>query len=407
MRGSPPNLIAVLPLVLGLIPLVGCGGEGAVGAAPMVRDSAGIRIVVNGSPRWSDADAWRLGASPTVEIGGLSDDPNHELFRAGSALRLDDGRIVIGNSGSHEIRFYDSDGIFLSSTGSEGGGPGEFESLAWVQRYGSDSLVAYDSRHRRFSVLDLDGTFVRAASVVPGEGAGFPIAAGPFSDRSFLVIGVNVFGGAADGVVRHDDPAYRYSPSGEPVDSLGAFPGNEMFIQISERGVRIGGLLFGKSTNLAVSGDQFYAGTNDTYEIKRYSQAGELGLVIRKEQPLVGVSQQDFAEAIEVRLEGMSDERRRANQAGLLQSMPAPATFPAFSGIATDRAGTLWVREFAKPGDEERLWSVFDPDGTWLCDVELPERTDLLDIGFQHVLVRWTDDLDVEYVRMYELIKPQ
>ena len=156
-----------------------------------------------------------------------------------------------------------------------------------------------------------------------------------------------------------------------------------------------------------MAGDQFYAGTNDTYEIKRYTQAGELALVVRKKQPLVDISRQDFADAIEVRLEGMSDDRRRANQQDLFESMPAPATFPAFSGIATDRAENLWVREFAKPGDEERLWSVFDPDGTWLCDVELPERANLLDIGVQHVLIRWTDDLDVEYVRMYELIKPQ
>ena len=87
--------------------------------------------------------------------------------------------------------------------------------------------------------------------------------------------------------------------------------------------------------------------------------------------------------------------------------MPAPTTFPAFSGLATDRAENLWVREFAKPGDDQRLWSVFDRDGTWLGTVELPPGAGLLDIGRQHVRVRWTDDLDIEYLRMYELIKPQ
>jgi len=108
---------------------------------------------------------WML-SEPTLEIGVVEGDPNYELHQAISSVRLPDGRIVVSNAGSQEIRFYDSDGQFLAKAGGRGGGPGEFRWLSRVYRYGADSIMALDNGANRLSVFDTDGNYARLAAAV-------------------------------------------------------------------------------------------------------------------------------------------------------------------------------------------------------------------------------------------------
>ena len=41
-----------------------------------------------------------------------------------------------------------------------------------------------------------------------------------------------------------------------------------------------------------------------------------------------------------------------------------------------------------------------------LGTLSVPDRFVIHDVGRDFVLGKWTDDLDVEHVQMYELIKP-
>ena len=107
----------------------------------MVRDSAGIRIVENTTPLWQEGEEWHLSPEPVVDIGG-GDVEENQLFRVAGALRLSDGRIVVGNGGTHELRFYTGDGAFVRSVGRRSDGPGEFQDLRWVRRLRGDSLIA-------------------------------------------------------------------------------------------------------------------------------------------------------------------------------------------------------------------------------------------------------------------------
>ncbi|WP_419943063.1 hypothetical protein [Candidatus Palauibacter sp.] len=65
-----------------------------------------------------------------MSIGTAGGDPAYELFRVGGAMRLSDGRIVVANAGTGELRVYDPDGIHLASWGGQGDGPGEFGPMA-------------------------------------------------------------------------------------------------------------------------------------------------------------------------------------------------------------------------------------------------------------------------------------
>jgi hypothetical protein len=79
---------------------------------------------------------------------------------------------------------------------------------------------------------------------------------------------------------------------------------------------------------------------------------------------------------------------------------------PAHSGnLLVDAEDNLWVREYSLPGELAFRWSVFDADGVFLGTLDVPEGLQLLDVGADRVLGSWRDDLGVEHVRMYELIK--
>ena len=155
------HMKTISTLVLAVI-ISACTGGGTDSDTFTTRDSAGIHIVESVSPAWGDGDAWQLSEQPLVDIGGLEGDPDYELFRVSNSVRLPDGRIVIGNNGTNEIRFYDESGVYLLDAGGEGEGPGEFCFVSWVSRYRGDSIAAYDMRQMRISVFDSAGFFVRS-----------------------------------------------------------------------------------------------------------------------------------------------------------------------------------------------------------------------------------------------------
>jgi hypothetical protein len=51
-------------------------------------------------------------------------------------------------------------------------------------------------------------------------------------------------------------------------------------------------------------------------------------------------------------------------------------------------------------------WDVLDPEGRWLCTVQLPARFTPLEIGSNYVAGLARDGDEVEQVRVYRLLKP-
>lgn len=164
---------------------------------------------------------WQLSAEPSLEIGVVEGRPAYQLYGAISSVRLDDGRIVVLNAGSHELRIYDADGRILGAVGREGEGPGEFRSPVRLYRLGRDSVMVYDRGNARFSVHTVDGTFVRTEPAPLGPGR-FPYDEWLY-DRSWidgppLGRGRGPVRAAVDGLPEPDrEIGYRYvkvSPQG-------------------------------------------------------------------------------------------------------------------------------------------------------------------------------------------------
>ena len=73
----------------------------------VVRDSAGVEIVVSHRRGWDTPMTWRVNAQPTLEIGKVTGEPGYEFDQIAGLVRLDDGRIVVADGGSSEVRFFD------------------------------------------------------------------------------------------------------------------------------------------------------------------------------------------------------------------------------------------------------------------------------------------------------------
>ena len=394
---------------LALLLLAGCSVDAAGKAGmPLIRDSAGIQIVENAAPAWGEGEGWRLSPEPVLRIGELEGAPAYQFDRVGSALRLTDGRIVVANAGSQELRFYDASGAHLRSAGGEGGGPGEFEWLVWVEATPGDSLVAYDLRSRRLSVFSPAGEFVRSTTLEGRSEGGIPQVIGRFEDRSLLVSiprGIGARGRVEGGLSRDSTPYLHLSAEGKLLDTIARFPGAEHFIHREGDGFTVTRPLFGRTSVQALSGDRVTLGASDSYELAQYSAKGELQRIIRKRHDPRPLADADWEAAKQERLDA-EDGAWRQRTVPMLEAMPRPANMPAYAATIADTEGNLWVQDYPIPGESEQRWSVFDPDGRLLGTILTPERFRPTQIGRDFLLGVWRDEFDVQYVTMYELEKP-
>ena len=87
-----------------------------------VRDSAGILITENARPPDGSRLGWRIGPEPTVTIGAVEGEDPYLFQWVRSAFRISDGRIVVANGGTEEIRVFTATGTHLLSWGGKGAG---------------------------------------------------------------------------------------------------------------------------------------------------------------------------------------------------------------------------------------------------------------------------------------------
>jgi hypothetical protein len=136
--------------------------------------TGGITGCNSPGPQSDAVVTFRLASVPSLDIGQPDGHAARELYRVTDAVQLPDGRLVIANSGSSELRYFDSAGEYLTAVGRRGAGPGEFTGDLSLLPYYGDSLLVWDARLRRFSLFDSDGAFARTLSLPPGDTLTFP-----------------------------------------------------------------------------------------------------------------------------------------------------------------------------------------------------------------------------------------
>jgi hypothetical protein len=356
---------------------------------------------MNAVPEWNPEEQWRVSSSPMQVLRARNGELDEALYGVRGAVRLSNGQYVVANGGNHELRWYDAGGRFLQRVGREGGGPSEFRSLTGVAHLGADSLLAWDRRNRRVSIFTFQGVYLGS---LPMELSGR--VQGVFSDGSLLV-GETV-GSDDNGFVRNQIVARRFHPLTGKTDSLGVYAGDEQIVQIQVDGstVRVRGLQapFGRAGVFTVRDRAYLVSSQDRFEIQVHED-NRLRFILRVDRNPERVTAEDIA-AFQHNMLSWLDGPNVASFRRELQEIPYPEVFPAHGVIITDAAGRIWVQEYPKPWEPQVAWLVFDEELRLIAAVTLPAELQVYEIGEAYVLGRWRDDLDVEHVGTYALLKP-
>jgi len=405
--------LAGILLTLAVISIgsVACDPGSTSGLRTETRDSAGVTIVENHGELEPGVGVWVVGPDPLLSIGSFEGDSLYQLFRVQGAARLDDGRLVVVNGGSGEVRIYDDGGQFLMSHGRKGEGPGEFEAPALAGVVGPDTLVIVDTQLRRISLVQAGVGFLRSARMEDEVGGGaYP--QGVFSNETVLLGGG--FHWSSDSGVELTDGYTRQATSyqsstleGALAADFGMFPGSEFFMKVRQSGgaVSMSARLipFGKYAMAAVAPDRMYFGSGDSWEIQGYGVDGQLNRLLRLDRDLLPVTGNLVAAHLrEHEAEAVDEAQAREIRQGI-EEMPLPDFLPAFAGLHTDKDEYLWVERSRGPGDPIPVFDIFNPGGALVGLASLPADLSVLEIGKDYLVGLFRDELEVEYLRLYPL----
>jgi hypothetical protein len=398
-----------LVLTASLLLTPGCRGDpDRSGTGVTDRDSAGITIVQNAAvPATLEAV---VDSVPVFTIGGEARGPDYDLNEIRGSVRLSDGRIVVADNLTGELRFFDSTGAFLRRGGRKGRGPGEFEQILNLWARPGDTVAVYDAATRRISFFSPGGVFVRQVDL--GQ-AGF------VTPTALLDDGTVVGGGFSfnpdslppKGARRRNVlPVLLIAPDGTGTDTMATFEGMEMYtVETNIQGRAFPLPLqvqFGLNTSLGARGSQVYVGDNARPEIRVYGRDGALQKIIRASYAPVTVTEADRTAQAEQNLErwaasplrGMPRQMMEQIE-GWIRNATYADRFPPYETFRLDGAGNIWVQEFA-PGRPQQF-QVYGPGGEFVVHAVLPPDVRPLDVGRDYMVAAWKDADGLEHVRVY------
>ncbi len=381
------------------------GALSACGGAPAERaDSASAEV-----------REIRLSADPILTVGVVGGDPDHELFDVRGAVRLTDGRTVVANRGTHDLRYYDENGRHLRTVGREGEGPGEFDDVRYMTAIRGDSVITYDYGTRRASWFDASGDFVRSVGIDVSSGTvrmfgqtadAQPSRALARFDGTLVVqpappIWLARQSPPGPGIHRAELNLFELDSAGALVQTLGPFQANEWFVTPEGRG---NGRLGGPRFLVAAGRETMVIGSGVEYSFAVAAADGTVDSVS------FAWPREPFTEAYRQRrvrhvyeFFGQQESWRE-----LYDAMPKPDSLLAYVRLVAEGDERVWLGldEEAETWiqAEPREWLVADQTGRLLGRVTMPDGLDVMHIGHGVVTGVVTDELDVEQVRAYRIL---
>lgn len=422
-RGKPGTLSWQDPVPWLVLVTLGCADEATsppTNRVTDITDSAGVRIVMNAEPQWGPGEGWRFTSDPMLTLGVVDTPLVQQFHRIDGVTRLSDGTIVVLNRGSGELRAFDSSGRHLWSAGGLGQGPGEIivDGRSHLRRGPGDTLHVRSGinrirrspsgeliDHTRPDVVGYAGCrptvhFI-ADTLVACRRMLRPRIPGPWTRESVYV---------------------RISPARNWVDTIGTFLIEDGWAEQSLLGRTIRSPL-GPKGKIRISDREptlLYA-RNDRYRIEFWDlMTGTLSMVV--ERPSARRVRTEVEIFLAVRW-GLNPEPIRSELRADDDRFSVVDSLSIADDFFLDETGHLWVRRIPSPlhGDPgipvqisdglrtfvqvlpSGLHDVFLRDGLYLGTVKLPADLREIEVGPDYVLGVTTDELGVEYVKMFGL----
>lgn len=410
------STIARVVLAAGFgLAVAACGGGSGPGVEGLaVRDSAGIEIVEHSAGFIAGLPVWDLEPEPILDLGG-GDHPAEEFTSIRGALRFGDGRVLVAEGGSNELRLFGPDGTYLATWARQGQGPGEFGSVSSPMLEGRDTVLVTDLSARRTARFSADGRFLgQFQHPQSPDAAGYVNLIRPWPDGRLLMEQRRMFTAptSATGPVSRDSFAIGWmAPDGGPLDTLVVVPAYEWFPgEFSEGGqsfLSYGSVTFGKDTRLGYDGRRLFIGTNVRNEILEY-EGGALRRMIRDGTPATPVAEEHRAQFLRdreasFRRSNVSEQVRDIWRANLERNTRYAEVFPFHDRLMLGDDGALWVEGWRRHDDEGRRFVIYDTTGRAIARAELPERMRPLQVGPEYLVGMWRDPDDVPHLRVWRV----
>ena len=387
-RSMPRKRHPSIRVLLGTLVLaVGCGTESRPSGNLVyeTRDSAGMDIAENsGFP--APEESWVVEADPLVSIGGVSPAPAAAFTVITQASRLSDGRIVVLENETSELRFFDENGEHLKTAGGKGEGPGEFGFAATFVRLPGDTLLV-DAGFRHISFTP-EGDYAGERDIDAAR-----YFAGRLSScghGSLLADGSLALCEAAA-----SEEGGRWGS--RSVARLIRVAADETEVPL---GLVVGlgqDLLFSTGSWTASGGSPPVVATihHLEYSVEVRGLDGKLGRIIRRLDGRRPPTTREIEEKVE---EVMSSPFKPKVPPTPPDSLP-----PAF-GLTVGVHGDVWVRRapvLAMRG--ATIFDVFDPQGRFRGQVRFDEYFWLYEVGDDYLLGARLDRWNVPHVQLHRL----
>lgn len=374
------------------------------------RDSSGVSIVeISGD--LAQLPEWTLASQPSLVISG--DAPPY-LSRIGEVDFTRDGHLIVEDDQSDMLRVFDGADPVGRVLGGQGEGPGEFLNVTELTTSG-DTAFAYDRRLYRLTLLPLNGDPVRTIQLTRVDSYGDlaldawalghdryvlhrlgpsvydPEGPMPQRDpRSAILLAIDGDGAVVHGPVEFDG---GYSARSDVGDAPAPFS-NRPIVQSA--------------------GDEIVYGSGLQFEFVWAGPDLQPRRVVRWAGWDEELAEEEVARIQDITYQDLTPmrEQRPEIAEGFLESQFAPHMLPerrpavARSMIASN--GEWWVARFQPPQlqwDEEAIWHVLSPEYQPLARVRLPKRSKLAAVSATHVAVVSIDDLEVQHLNVFEIVK--
>ena len=390
-----------------------CDRPPAEPEAPSVTvwDSAGIEIVENHAPEWGDSALWSVDPDPEFVIGGTAviespDDPSHLIWRVRGVARLSDGNILVHSGGEEAVFLFEPSGVLVTMIGRKGQGPGEFVRPQHIQVLPGDTIAVWDYGFSRVNYFDSMGTFIGArgldvATVLARTRTDTEYSPEsimiPLLDGSFVVQrGIRDYPPPQPGEIQRRPVEYLRIDSDYVLHSFGWWKWDEIIGMRSRR--RYFWPPLARRSVVAAGGNSpsVYITDGDRFEIHQFAADGALTRILRRDADPVPITGEELAEW-RARAAERSPQVDWADWERSLAAAPPREFHPAILWLRVDTEGYLWVWESVTEGP-----SVFDPEGRWLGNVDIPPGA--LWIDDEMILMVESDpDTDVQRIEGYRL----
>lgn len=359
---------------------------------------------------------WSVGLEPLLEIGGTDGRGPTEFQKVVGVSRLSDGRIVVANASTAEIRLFSSSGQFVRALTRRGDGPDELRGINLFHVLG-DTLVAIELG--TFQTVHVgvgpDYSFARHRSTVEGY---MGPALGALSATTVLlrlnkgtVKDIANMRRDSQWIARRDarDSSVHFHGT-HPQQAMYALPG----------GLPTYPLGFAPDLEVAVASGRYCLGIAERYEFSCRLADGRAQFTVRRATKTIPVAE-SARRLFRNALMGIKDDGSSRFEGSLLEHRRSVAKaaqfathYPAYGRLLLAKTGDVWVKTYVPYDDgistpegsapeKPTLWSIFDGTGRWIADCTLPARFTLMEVGVDYVIGTSRDDDDVERVTLWPL----